>query len=360
MSSRARLILLSGVGGSGTTTIAHATVAALAGEGLRPVLVDASGPASPDGGEPAVLAAIAGSVGRAFADLGADPLLPEEWFALPGVALLGALEQMRQAVADPTVDVVVVDAGNHVRARELVDLPASLGRLLDSALTPRLAMWRSAGSASSDGAGTLFESMSTVRADVQRLRSLLAHPSTTMRLVTRPEVDAVHRTARALAVFALLGVAVDGVVLNRFPRKSEEWPKDVRADARAAEQLMSDLADGVPVWTSTSAIRPVPKDRSAMGPLGRVRVLDAEQLTVQVDDEAFALVLPLAGPAHAEAVVGRQGDRLVVAFDGCLRWLDLPPVLRRCRATHADRIPEGLRLSFVPSPGLWSRPAEAS
>ena len=97
-----------------------------------------------------------------------------------------------------------------------------------------------------------------------------------------------------------------------------------------------------------------------MGPLRRVRVLDAEQLTVQVDDESFALVIPLAGPARTEAIVGRQGDRLVVAFDGCLRWLDLPPVLRRCSATHADRTQDGLRVSFVPAPGLWHRAAEAS
>ena len=360
MSSRARLILLSGVGGAGTTTIAHATVAALAGEGLRPVLVDASGTAAPAGGEPVVLAAIAGGVGRAFADLGADPLLPEEWSGLPGVALLGALEQVRQAVADPTVDVVVVDAGSHARARELVDLPASLGAASRFGPDARLAMWRSAGSDGSTPAPTVFESLSTARADVGACGAGGSPPADHDAAGDHPRHRHRRRTARAVAVFSLLGVAVDGVVLNRFPRKSEEWPKDVRADARAAEQLMSDLADDVPVWTSTSAIRPVPKDRSAMGPLGRVRVLDAEQLTVQVDDEAFALVLPLAGPAHAEAVVGRHGDRLVVAFDGSLRWLDLPPVLRRCRATHADRVPEGLRLSFVPSPGLWSRPAEAS
>jgi anion-transporting ArsA/GET3 family ATPase len=354
VSSRARLILHSGIGGAGTTTISAAAVAALQAEGLHVEAIDASEPLPPD---PSVIDRLTSSLGRVFADVGADPALAEEWSTLSVVSHLSALALIDRALSDASVDAVVVDCGDHRRARELVDLPAVLTRLLDSILTPRLAMWRSAGATTE---GALFDALSAARADVLRLAHLLAHSETTMRLVSAPNGHAVSRTEHAIAAFSLLGVAVDGVVVNRFPRKSEGWPSSVTAEADAALARLTESADGVAVWKSTSSPRAVPKGRSAMGPLGRVQVLDADQLTVLVADEGFALELRLAGPARDRARVGVQGDCLVVDFDGVVRWLQLPPMLRRCVPTHADRTESGLRVAFTPDPATWRQPGMVS
>ncbi len=137
-----------------------------------------------------------------------------------------------------------------------------------------------------------------------------------------------------MSVFALLGVAVDGVVVNRFPRKADGWPDggDGRPPSEALARMVESGADGVAVWKSTSRVRAVPKERSVLGPLERVQVLDAEQLTVHVGEDEFHLDLPLAARGTGRgATVGVQEHRLVVAFDGAMRWLDLPPVLRRCQ-----------------------------
>ena len=350
MSSRARLILLSGVGGAGTTTLCEATVAALESEGLAAAFVDATAPGDAD---TAVVARLTGSLGRLGGEIGADPMLADAWTSLPIVRDLSTLRRISAALSDPGIDAVVVDAGPLAAARDLVELPAAAIRLLDALLTPRIAMWRATGDGGSD---TVFESLSALRLDVIGLLQMLHHPGTTLRLVSTPDEGAVRRTSRALAVFAMLGIGVDGVAVNRVPRKSEGAPKAIREQARQALDLMTELADGVPVWASTAKVRAVPKGRSALGPLGRVRVLDAEELTVTVGDEDFSMEVPLAGPARAEGRVGYHGDHLVVQFDGVMRWIDLPAVLRRCIPQEAVRTRRGLSVRFAPDPAAWRRP----
>ncbi len=352
MSNRSRLILLSGLGGSGVTTLTAATAEALRGEGLRVTVVDATGTEPFDAAADAlVVGAIGATVGRLLGDAGADPVVPESWASAGFVRQLSALTAIARGLAE--ADVVVVDSGPLARVRELVDLPSVLVRLLDAALTPRTAMWRGG-----DGEPALFEALSAARIEVLRLQRLLRHPATSARLVMRPTPDAVEPTARTLAALGMLGVAVDGVIVNRFPRGRERWPDQVVIDARDALTAMRDAADGVEVWKSTSAVRAVPKGRSAFGPLGRVRVLDSEQITVRVLDEEYRLDLPLAGAARSSAAVGVQGDSLVVSFDGALRWIDLPSVLRRCVPVSATRTDHGLSVAFVPDPARWRRPAE--
>ena len=354
MLSRARLILLSGIAGAGTTTITAATAAALQAEGLRVEVIDASESLSPD---QSVIAAISLSVGGVFAEVGADPVLAEAWTSLPGVAHLSSLARIVAALDDASIDVVVVDAGDHRRARGLVDLPATLLRLLDAALTPRLAMLRPSGGAGASDEAPLFETLSASRAAVLRMSTALAHPATTIRLVTPAEQGPADRTERAAAAFAMLGVGVDGIIVNRFPRKADGASTGAVVRAKEIRDGLASRLDGVAVWSSTAKLRPVPKGRSALGPLARVSVLDAEQLTVHVGEEEYSLELALAPAARAAATVGKQADRRFVAFDGAIRWIDLPPVLRRCIATYADRTSTGLRVAFVPDPAVWREPA---
>lgn len=317
-------------------------------------VLDSSGPVDPD---PAVVALVGSSVGRLFAELGAEPLVAEAWSSLAVIAHLSTLARALRTLTEGVADVVVVDCGDHRRARELVELPSVLERLLDSALTPRLAMWRSTGPS---GEAAVFDAVSAARHEIVRMRQALEHPATTLRLVTPPTSASVERTITALSAFALLGVAVDGVIVNRFPRKADGWPKEAMDAAERALAQMTDAADAVAVWKSTSRVRAVPKERSVRGPLARVQVLDAEQLTVQLGDDEYHLSLPLAAAARVAATVGVQEHRLVVAFDSAMRWLDLPPVLRRCQPVRAVRTATGLQVTFVPDPATWRQPAVAS
>ncbi len=140
------------------------------------------------------LSLVGSSVGRLFAELGAEPVVAEAWSSLAGVAHLSTLSRILRALTAGAVDVVIVDCGDHRRARELVELPSVLERLLDAALTPRLAMWRSTGSA---GEAAVFDAVSSARHEVVRMRQALEHPATSLRLVTPPTTASVDRTVVA-------------------------------------------------------------------------------------------------------------------------------------------------------------------
>lgn len=362
MSNRARLILLSGTDGPATASVARATAEAAADEGVHALLIDGMAP-DPD---PGAVDLLTSSLGRVFADLGADPVHVDMWSSLPGVAHLATLNRIMAALADPSLDAVLVDCGDIRRARELVDFPQVALRLLDALLTPRLAMLRGsargwpAGEADDQQHATAFEAMSSLRSAIVRMQRALADPHSTARLVTTADEAAVSCILDAVSVFSLLGVGVDGVAVVGFPRKDDGWPRAFVDRQNEQVRRLRDGCAGTAVWKSGPRARPVPKDRSVLGPLGRVHVLDVEQLTVRVGDEDLELDLPLVGPAIGASAVGRRGDDLVVAFEGVRRWLPLPPVLRRCRPSHAERTDAGLTVTFVPDDALWRQPAGAS
>ncbi len=235
--------------------------------------------------------------------LGADPLDAVAWADLPLVAHLSTIAAMLDGLADPQFDRVVVDCGSSIQARQLVETPAILLRLLDSALTPRLAMWRFPGEAESDP--TVFEALSDARSELQRMNRALMSRETVMRVVAG--VDDEQRCQDAASMFGVLGVAsevwLDGTRLVQVPRLAIEVP--------AAVETGND----------------------------------------------YLLDLALSSSAAARARVGRLDEDLVVEFDGVHRWLPLPPVLIRCRAADATRTAGGLRVRFTPDPSLWREPA---
>ncbi|MHB8796417.1 MAG: ArsA-related P-loop ATPase [Candidatus Nanopelagicales bacterium] len=354
MSSRSRLLLVSGTGGSGATTICAATASELAAEGLATGLVDASGEAASPEALAAVQGVVAATLGRGWGVLGADPVHPAAWSGLPGLGGLAALWDVVALLADPSVDVVVVDCGPIARARELVALPATLLRLLDAALNPRLAMWRS-DEGDQDQPPVIFEALSAARADVLRMHEALVHEATTVRLVTEPDDRSLALVPDAIAAFGILGVAVDGVVANRMARKDEATHAILAGQDRWLDDLRIAAAP-VSAWKSTSRPRPVPKGMSPAGRLPAAPRVSEPAMTITPLDEEYALDVPLAPAAVGRARVGRSGTDLVIEFDGAQRWVTLPAMLQRCRAPHATRTDAGLRISFVPDPAVWGMP----
>lgn len=336
-----RLILLTGPGGAGTSTVARATLEAAREEGAAAELVDVAREA----GAGAIDLATS-TIGRLFAALGADGLPVQAWVALPEVRLLSTLLRVSDLMAE--VDAVVVDAGPLTAAADLVQVPQSLERLLDAALTPTLAMWRS-----SDGDDVGFGALSDARRAIVRLRRMLQGSETSVRLVVPATLDGAAAARHGVSVFTVLGVAVEGIVLNRFPKGSEDWPRQARREAESALDDLASAADGIPVWKSTSRVRPVPKGRSVLGPQGGLPGLSEAALAVAAGEESYVLELPLAARARATARVGVTPEALVVEYDGRYRWLELPAVLRRCEPLPARRRPAGLRLEFRPDPDVW-------
>lgn len=347
-----RLIVVAGADAAGAALLARRTVDAAADEGRAAVLIDGLRPVDVDVDVDATtVSSLTAALGLAFGELGADPLAPADWVGVPGLSELSVLGAAVRALDD--VDAVVVDAGDFTRVRTLVEAPLAVVRLLDSVLTPRLAMQRTAA-----GDPALFDAFSLARLDALRLTQVLRRPDTTVRLITGIDDSGCARTLATAAALSVLGVTVDGIAATDVPRASDGASKSAR---RAAEAALARLAvDGIAVWSAGRRCRPAPKGRSPFAGLDALPALDDARLEVVAGEEEFTLDLPLAHAARSDVRVGVQGDRLVVDAVGARRWIDLPSVLRRCLPVHAVRTPTGLRLEFVPDPATWRQAGEVS
>lgn len=315
MSSRSRLILLSGT----TTSLATALAASTAQALDVPVLVaDADAPVHP---------AVAHALVEGLAPLltGTSAVPHEVWSRLPGLDQLTVLLTAADAMAQGDV---VVDAGDLASAIRLVGLPELALRMLDAAMTPAVASARASGAP--------FEALSTTRAALIRVARALRAPQTSMRLACRAgDADRALQAARTLSI---LGIQVDGVAVVR--RDGD------RAAARSSAQRLQ--RRGLTAWSTGRRLRPAPRDIDPFTVLPAPHPLADADLTAVETADGYRLVVPAAVDA-----VGLDGSDLVIRAGRALRWCPLPSVLTRCLVTGAARRGGGVEIDFVRDPARW-------
>lgn len=401
-----RVLLFTGKGGVGKTTLAAATAARLAADG-RKTLVVSTDPAHSLGDALGVhltgdLAEPADGLFASQLDLrrlvdanwhhlrthlktllagaGVDDLAAEELTVLPGVEELLALSEVYRQAANGPWEVVVVDCGPTAETLRLITLPEALSGYLERLFPTHRRVVRGllagiAGARQVDSWDAAADALGRLAEHVESLRAALADPSrTSVRLITTPERVVAAETRRTLTALAVHGIRVDGVIANRLvpvfgPRRgpSATWLHTRRAEQDA---VLADLAD-VP-------LRTVP--HLAAEPIGVPALLEvAADLYGEVDplgesetgepllsvsghgsglDSHYHLTIAIPLPADAEVDLARVGDELAVTIDSRRRLIALPPVLRRCQVIGAETDAKGLEIHFQPDPTLWPRPTE--
>jgi arsenite-transporting ATPase len=407
-----RVVLFTGKGGVGKTTLAAATAALLARSG-RKVLVASTDPAhslgdaleADLGGVPAELESglfaahidtrallddswgqLQGHLRTVLAGAGVDELVADELTVLPGVEELLALGEVRRAAESGPWEVVVVDCGPTAETLRLLGLPEAISGYLERlfpahrrAVRGLLAGLSGAGRDAQPAWDRTIDALDGLAEQLGGLRAMLAdHDKTSIRLVLTPERVVAAETRRTLTALALHGLRVDGLVANRVlpgPPPSLRGPAARWLRERYTEQqaVLADL-DGLPVPVSTAdhtAAEPtgVPAlleiARSLYGdadPAAPVGVPTAPLLTVRRTagsgtsaDSAFELVMRLPGAADGLLDLARVGDELAVTAGGTRRMVALPSVLRRCTVTGARLEDDDLCVVFTPDPAVWLR-----
>jgi arsenite-transporting ATPase len=404
-----RVLLFTGKGGVGKTTLAAATAARLAANG-RKTLVVSTDPAHSLGdaldlrltGEPAehaaglfasqldVRALVDGNwqqlrthLRTLLAGAGVDDLAAEELTVLPGVEELLALSEVYRLAAAGPWEVVVVDCGPTAETLRLVALPEALSGYLERLFPTHRRVVRGllaglAGARQVDSWDAAADALSRLAEHVEALRAALADRSrTSVRLVTTPERVVAAETRRTLTALAVQGIRVDGLVANRLvpvfgPKRgpSATWLHTRRTEQQA---VLAELAAGtdVPVRTVPHlAAEPVGLpallelaadlygDDDPIGDPGR----QAPLLSVSGGGSGLAgryrlrIAVPLADDADVD--LARVGDELALTVDGRRRLISLPPVLRRCEVTGADLADDGMVVHFRPDPALWPKSGE--
>jgi len=384
-----RILLFTGKGGVGKSTLAAATACASAAAGHRTLVLSTDAAHSladaldvPAASEPTEVAPdlwvqhvdAQERFERSWADIqgyllsvldvaGVDPVAAEELTVIPGAEEVLALLEVRAQARSGEWDVLVVDCAPTAETLRLLALPEALGwymtrvfpveRRVVKALKPVLT--RAAGVPMPED--SVFDAIERLHAELDDVRAVLTGPETSVRLVLTPESVVLAEARRAFTFLTLFGYTVDAAIVNRvFPEGgADPW----RATwVEAQRRVLADAADsfsGLDLWTSV--YRP-------SEPVGREELLDlAEQvyddadplasgsahpaMTVRSTAGGLVLSLPLPLAAQDDVRLARKGDELVVSVASYRRLLTLPSGLARHRVAGA-RVHDGeLQVRFA-------------
>ncbi|SES45604.1 ArsA family ATPase [Lentzea albida] len=399
-----RVLLFTGKGGVGKTTLSAATAASLAAHGRKalvvstdpahslgdaldvrlgaePSEVDGSGglfacQIDPRGLVDEAWGELRGHLRTVLAGAGVDELDAEELTVLPGVEELLALAEVRRLAASGPWEVVVVDCGPTAETLRLLSLPEAFAGYLERLFPTHRRVVRGllagvAGTGTVEKWDATADALSRLAERLDALRSMLADPSScSVRLVLTPERVVAAETRRTLTALALQGIRVDSVIANRLV------PSPGAARGAAATWLRTRRQEQDAVLaelTGIGEIRTV--DHRASEPVGVTALLEvADQLYGDADplpgdaeaasmlevsgsgrglDARYSLRIALPLADDTELDLARVGDDLALTVDGRRRLVALPSLLRRCIVTGAEMDSGGVTVRFRPDPSLW-------
>lgn len=384
-----RILLFTGKGGVGKSTVAAGTAALAAAAGHRTLVLSTDAAHSladafgvPVGPEPTPVAdhlfvqqvdaqlrfeqswaEIQGYLLSVLDVAGVDPVAAEELTVIPGAEEVLALLELRLHVICGEWDVVVVDCAPTAETLRLLALPEALGWYMQRVLPVERRVVKALRPVLSRAAGvpmpsdSVFDAIERLHAELDEVRALLCGPDASVRLVMTPEQVVLAEARRSHTTLALYGYRVDGVVANRvFPAAgADDWRAGwVVAQDAVLEEVDASFA-GLPVWRSP--YRPVePLGVTALAalatelydgadPLARASGSGPFQVSRTGDGAVLRIGLPHA--ARADVDLARNGDDLVVSIGSYRRVLTLPAGLVRLSVAGA-RVEQGeLKVRFV-------------
>jgi len=390
-----RVLLFTGKGGVGKTTVAAGTAAMAAAAGHKTLVIstdpahslaDALGvnqPSSSDG--PVEVAGGLWSLHidvrerfvQAWSDVqsylldvfntvGVDPMEAEELTVLPGAEEVLALLEVRERVRSGSWDVIIVDCAPTAETLRLLSLPEALRWYMDriwpterrvlGVLRPFL---RKATGVPMPRDHVL-DAIEQLHDDLADVRAILTSDQASVRLVLTPEAVVVAEARRTLTSLSLYGYRVDGIVVNRlFPEQgADDWRAGwVQAQGKQLERILTDFAP-LPVYRGMyQASEPVGVDEvlglaqqvyADVDPIAASDTPDPMSITRSGADFILTLALPLV--ARGEVDLVRRADELVITVGPHRRVLCLPAALRRCSVTKAAVQDSSLVARFTPDP----------
>ncbi|MCB0917219.1 MAG: ArsA family ATPase [Actinobacteria bacterium] len=389
-SDSARILLFTGKGGVGKTTLAAASAVATAEAGHRTLvmstdpahsLADVLGIEVPAGVPATVTERLSlqhidsrmllerswSSVQRYLTDVmrsaGVDTLEAEELTVLPGAEEVLALLEVRDQVRSGRYDVVILDCAPTAETLRLLALPEALDwymrriwpveRKVVTAL--RRPLGRAAGVPMPEA--HVLDAVERLHNDLSDVRELLISDSASVRLVLTPDTVVLAEARRTLTSLSLYGYRVDGIIANRVfaAEGGDPWREGwAKAQAVRLEQARADMAP-LPVLTSGyGADEPIGlADLLALAqavypqgdPLGLPVAAPPLSLEQEEDEVALLLSLPLAVKGQVD-LAERSGE-LVVTSGAYRRVIALPTLLQRYRIVGAKFSRGVLRVRFA-------------
>jgi arsenite-transporting ATPase len=394
-----RIILFTGKGGVGKSTVASGTAALAASQGKRTLVLSTDGAhslaetfGSPVGADPSQVAdnlfvqqvdaqlrfeqswaEIQGYLLSVLDVAGVDSLAAEELTVIPGAEEVLALLELRLHALSDDWDLVVVDCAPTAETLRLLALPEALGWYMQRVFPVQQRVVKALRPVLTKAAGVpmpggnVFGAVERLHSELDEVRALLSGPDASVRIVLTPESVVLAEARRSYTTLSLYGYRVDGVVANRvFPaRDADDWRAGwVLAQDDVLQQVEQSFA-GLPLWRSEYGARE-PVGVEALTTLARALYGDDDPVATPRVKSPFEVVtvsggvqmrLRLPFVSRDQVDLARSGDELVVTVGQYRRLLTLPAGLAKLRVVGARVDDDGvLRVRFEdPAPRVQAR-----
>jgi arsenite-transporting ATPase len=384
-----RIVLVTGKGGVGKTTIAAATALAAADSGKR-TLITSTDPAHSLAdaltvdlaGEPTEIVdrlhgqqidtqkqldRYWGSIRNQLIDVldwgGAAGIEAEEFLVFPGMDELFALLEVNRHARSGDYDVLVVDCAPTAETLRLLSLPEVLSWYFEKVLPTERRLMRAARPLLSRltdlpiPEDEVFTAAQSVFTSVEGVKELMAQPEvTSARLVVNPEKMVIDEARRTYSYLGLFGYGVDGVVVNRVLPDLVRDPYFERW--RSIQKGHLDAIDDA--FAEVPRLRLRLFDDEMVG-VDRLRIMASElygerdpiddfvatspfRVAETGGDVTMELDVPFFDKSELE--VFRHGHELYIQLGSYRRSFLLPDALQRREVTRARLDGGTLRVSF--------------
>ncbi|HEY1221695.1 MAG: ArsA family ATPase [Bryobacteraceae bacterium] len=277
----------------------------------------------------------------------------EELAILPGMEELSAMMWVNQFRREQLYDVIVLDCAPTAESMRFVSMPTTLEwymkhifpfqRGIIRAVRP-IANRVSPVELPTEG---YFSNIQQLFGKLDGVAELLEDPATTsVRLVTNPERMVLRETQRAFVYFSLHGLTVDSVIVNRVlpDAVTDAWFQEWRASqARVLEEIDAYFAPvavkRVPLFTHEVL------GRERLEELARALYAEGEDparverteapYTFTKQDGHYEVKLRLPFAAKGEVGLFKKGDELVVEIGTLRRHIGLPTSMSGLAPTRA-------------------------
>jgi arsenite-transporting ATPase len=391
-----RILLHTGKGGVGKTTVSALTGIAAAARGASTLVLSTdpahsladvlSTPVGPDPapveGAPGLFAAqvdtrirleqawsaIRGYLVGVLAARGMAEVQAEELTELPGAEEVLALLEVRRHAESGRFDAIVVDCAPSGETLRLLALPETVSFYAERLMGTSRRVLRSVAASLVGGPGAprgeVRDALGVLLSELSVARAMLTDPSTSsVRLVLTPDRVVLAEARRLHTALTLYGYAVDAVCVNRV-LPADAGGRFLSGWRAAQREVLSDIQE------SFGAAR---IHRIAMTPSEPVGVAMLAELagsvfqnidplapassqpamSVVADGDGYRLSLPLPNVDRSEVELARSGDDLLVTLGSVRRRIALPSVLRRCTTVGAALEDQELQIDFRPDPAVW-------
>ena len=385
-----RVLLFTGKGGVGKTTVAAATAVKAAQAGHR-TLVMSTDPAHslsdsfdvPIGGDatpigPNLWAEQIDAQSRLEANwreiqeymiqlmnwAGVETIQAEELSVIPGLDEIFSLIDVKTHVDEGRWDLLVVDCAPTAETLRLLSLPEIMGwyierifpiqRRVVKGVRPVVAKMTTLPIAGD----RFFGAVERLHHNLDAVRQILTdEDSSSVRLVVNPEKMVIAEARRTYTYLGLFGYRVDAIVVNRIIPEDVTDPyfgkwKDIQAEHLRSVQ---ESFEPVPILTARLFDREMVGfdllDDMGTEVYGARNVTDVlyhdDPIRVRRRAGSYVLVLRLPFVSREDMDIHRRGDELFVRVGSYKRNLILPATLQRLQVSGANFVGDHLEIAFA-------------